>query len=155
MQSKAKTVSAYLRELPPERRTALLVVRKVILKHLPKGYEESMQYGMIGYSVPLKRYPKGYLGDKKTPLPYAGLASQKNHMAVYLMNIYGDKKATKWFKNEYKKSIPGRAGKKLDMGKSCVRFRKLKDLPLPLIGKAIARTSVKDLIIYYEHARKR
>ena len=107
-----------------------------------------MQYGMIGYVVPLKRYPKGYLGDKKTPLPYAALASQKHHMAVYLMNIYGNRKLEKWFLKEYKAS-----GKKLDMEKSCVRFKKLDDLPLGLIGKAIAATPLAECIAMYEEAR--
>jgi len=150
MRSEAMTVSAYLQELSLEKRAALLAVRKTILKNLPKGYQEAMQYGMIGYSVPLKRYPKGYLGDKKTPLPYAGLASQKNHMSVYLMSIYANKQAERWFRTEYKKS-----GKKLDMGKSCVRFRKLENLLLSLIGKTIAKTSVKELITYYERSRPR
>lgn len=126
-----------------------MAVRKTILKHLPKGYEERMQYGMIGYSVPLKRYPAGYLGQKDVPLPYAALASQKNYMSIYLMNIYGDKKAEKWFREAYKAS-----GKKLDMGKSCVRFKKLEDVPLDVIGKAIAQTPVEALIKAYEKARK-
>ena len=150
MQSNATTVRDYLAELPPERRKAIQEVRKVIKKNLPKGYKEVMQYGMIIYVVPLKRYPQGYLNDKKTPLPYASLASQKNHMAVYLMSIYGDKKLLSWFNKAYKAS-----GKKQDMGKSCVRFRKLENLPLDVIGQAIAKVSVDDLIKMYETARKR
>ena len=148
--SKAKTVAEYLAELTPERREAVEVVRKVILDNVPAGYEETMQYGMISYVVPLKRYPAGYLGKADVPLCYAGLAAQKNYISLYLMNIYGDKKAEAWFKEEYKKS-----GKKLDMGKSCVRFKKLEDVPLDVIGEAIARTSIDDFIAQYERARKK
>jgi hypothetical protein len=160
MQSKAKTVKEYLEELSKDRREALEKVRRVIRKNLPKGYEESMQYGMIGYGVPLKLYPAGYLGDKKTLLPYAALASQKNHMAVYLMNIYGNKETQKWFDGEVEKwqnvaPRQARGKKKLDMGKSCVRFRKIDDLPLDLIGKAVAKTSVKKCIEIYEKSRKK
>lgn len=147
MRSTAKTVREYLAALPKDRRVALQAVRRVIVENLPKGYEETMQYGMIGYVVPLSLYPKGYLGKKDTPLPYAALASQKRHMAVYLMNIYADRdrKAEQWFKKAYEAS-----GKKMDVGKSCVRFRKLEDLPLDVIGKAVARTPVKDYIAAYE-----
>jgi len=152
MKSNAKTVGEYLKSLPADRREVISVVRKEILKNLPPGYQEQMQYGMIGYSVPTTLYPAGYLNDKKTPLPYAALASQKNHMAVYLMNIYGygESSVRKWFEAEYKKT-----GKKLDVGKSCVRFTKLENLPVKLIGKAIARVSVKDFIAYYEKSRKK
>ncbi len=149
MKSSAKTAKEYLDQLPPDRRTAIEAVRKVILKNLPKGYEETMQYGMISYVVPLARYPDGYLGRKNEPLPYASLASQKNHMAIYLMTIYGDKKAEAWFKNAYKTG-----GKKLDMGKSCVRFKKLDDLALDVIGNAIALIPVEDYIRRYEQTRK-
>lgn len=149
MQSKATTVKEYLESLPEDRRKAISAVRKEILKNLPKGYEEVMQYGMIGYVVPLSIYPAGYLGKKDVPLPYAALASQKNYMSVYLMNIYGDKKGEEWFKKAYAKS-----GKKLDMGKSCVRFKKLEDLPLEVIGEAVGRTSVEEMIRGYERARR-
>jgi len=147
MQSKAKTVNEYLKALPADWRKAISTVRKTILKSLPKGYKEIMQYGMIGYVVPLKLFPQGYLGDKTIPLPYAGLASQKNHMSVYLMGVYSEK-SDKWFRELYKKS-----GKKLDMGRSCVRFKKLENLPLDVIGKAIARTSVKSFIKSYKQSR--
>jgi hypothetical protein len=145
MISKAKTVDKYLAELPEDRRAAIQAVRLVILKNLDKGYEEGMQYGMIGYYVPYKLYPAGYHCDPKQPLPFASLASQKNHMAVYLMCIYGSPKDEEWFRKEWAKT-----GKKLDMGKSCVRFRKLEDLPLDVIGKAVARVPVKEYIGYYE-----
>ncbi len=148
--SKAKSVAEYLKQLPPERREAVEAVRTTILKNLPKGYEETMGYGMIGYVVPLKLYPRGYLDKPDMPLPYAGLASQKNYMSLYLMAIYADSKAERWFRKEYRAS-----GKKLDMGKSCVRFKKLDDLPLDLIGKAIAYMPVKTFIGYHEKYRNR
>lgn len=145
MQSKAKTVAQYLKELPPDRREAIAAVRKVILDNLPKGYEEGMTYGMIGYYVPHSIYPAGYHCDPSQPLPFANLASQKNYMSVYMMTVYG--KNEEWFRAEYKKT-----GKKLDMGKCCVRFKKLDDLPLDLIGRAIAKVSVKEHIAQYESA---
>ncbi len=146
VQSKAKTVEAYLAELPPDRREAISAVRKVILENLPKGYEEAMNWGMICYQVPLARCPDTYNGQ---PLGIAALASQKRYMSIYLMNVYGDKKTEAWFRAGFKK-----AGKKLDMGKSCVRFKKLDDLPLELIGQAVARAPVEALIAAYEKARK-
>jgi len=148
MQSKAKTVDEYLKSLPPDRRIAIERVRSTILKNLPSGYEEGMQYGMIGYFVPLSLYPKGYLNKRDVPLPFASLASQKNHMAVYLLNIYSIPKLAKWFTREYKKT-----GKKMDMGKSCVRFRTLENLPLELIGKAVSKTTPKEFIKIYEASR--
>ena len=143
--TKAQTVNDYLAELPPERRVAIDAVRKVILDHLPDGFEETMHFGMIGYVIPLERYPVTY---NQQPLMYAALASQKNYMSLYLMNIYGDAEAQQWFTGEYRAR-----GKKLDMGKSCVRFKKLEDLPIELIGKAIARTNVGDFIQLYEDSR--
>ncbi|MGH8003236.1 MAG: DUF1801 domain-containing protein [Limisphaerales bacterium] len=150
MQSKAKTVKEYLAELSPERRAAIQAVRDVILKNLPKGYEEVMQYGMIGYVVPHSIYPAGYHCDPKQPLPFAALASQKNHMAIYFMHIYMNKDAQDWFTKAYKAS-----GKKLDMGKSCVRFKKLEELPLEVIGRAVAWMPVKEYIAQYEKARNK
>ena len=131
MQSKAKTVAQYLSALPKDRREALKAVRSTILKNLPKGYAEGMQNGAIGYFVPHSIYPPGYHCDPKQPLPFGGLASQKNHMAIYLMCVYSDPELEAWFREAWAKT-----GKKLDMGKSCVRFKKLEYLPLDLIGKA-------------------
>lgn len=148
VQSRAATVAEYLAELPDDRRQAIAAVREVILKNLPQGYQEVMSYGMIGYVVPHALYPPGYHCKPSLPLPFASLASQKNHMAVYLMSIYGHKPTESWFVKEYKAS-----GKKLDMGKSCVRFKKLDDLPLELIGKAIARVPVEKWIAIYEQCR--
>jgi hypothetical protein len=146
-QSKAETVAEYLAELSPERAEAIKAVRQVVLDNLPDGYEETMQYGMIGYVIPLETYPVTYNGQA---LSYAALASQKNYMSLYLMNVYGEAGTARWFVEAYKAT-----GKKLDMGKSCVRFRKLEDLPLGLVGQAIARTPVAEYIKSYEASRSR
>jgi uncharacterized protein YdhG (YjbR/CyaY superfamily) len=140
--SKATTVAKYLAELPPDRRAAIAKVRETILANLPEGYEEGMQFGMIGYCVPLSRFPNTYNGQ---PIGIAALASQKQYMALYLMSVYGDPKTEAWFRDAFAK-----AGKKLDMGKSCVRFKKLEDLPLDVIGQTIARVSVDQLIAQVE-----
>ena len=150
MKSKAKTVKEYLEELPEDRRKAIEAVRRVIKKNLPKGYIENMAWGMIGYAVPLKLYPAGYGGKKDVPLPYAALGNQKNYMAVYLMGIYATNKEQDWFRKAYVST-----GKKLDMGKGCIRFKKLEDLPLNVIGNAIAMVSVKQYIDRYETARSK
>lgn len=145
MQSTAKTVKEYLAGLPDDRRAAIEAVRRVILKSLPKGYEEAMGYGMLAYVVPHRLWPAGYHCDPKQPLIYAALASQKNHMALYLMCAYGDREVDAWFRAAYKAS-----GKKLDMGKSCVRFKKLEDLPLDVIGEVVARVPVAAFLNRYE-----
>lgn len=147
MQSKATTVPQYIRELPADRKSAIKAVRKVMRDSMPRGYQEGMQYGMIGYFVPHSRYPAGYHCDPTQPLPFAHLASQKNHMAIYLFGLYADAKVEDWFRKEWAKT-----GKKLDMGKSCIRFRKLDDLPLELIGRAIAKMPVDQMIHQYEAA---
>lgn len=151
MQSKAKTAEKYLLELPEVRRIQLQAVRDVILKNLPEGYEESMSYGMIVYAVPLTRYPAGYLGNPKIPLSYVALAAQKHYVVVYLDDIHPPEgvAAESWFMQAYKAS-----GKKMDIGKCCVRFKKLDDLPLELIGKAVARTPVDVRIKAYEKTRR-
>ena len=146
MRSSAKTVEEYLDDLPPDRLEALESVREVILANLPEGYEEAMNWGMITYQVPLSRYPDTY---NKQPLMMAALASQKNHMAVYLTGVYADDDSREEFVTAYKET-----GKRLDMGKSCVRFRKLDDLPVELIGDAIARFSVDEFIDLNERARR-
>ena len=120
-------------------------MREVILANLPAGYQECIHCGMIGYVVPHSLYPAGYHVDPKQPLQYAVLASQKNHMALYLMTVYGDPETEQWFRKAYQA-----AGKRLDMGKSCVRFKKLDDLPLDVIGQVIARTPVRDYIARIE-----
>ena len=143
MQSKAATVEQYLAELPEDRRAAIEAVRKVILENLDEDYEEGIQYGMIGYFVPHRVFPAGYHCDPKQPLPFAGLASQKNYMSLYLMCIYGDSNHLKWFQDAWAKT-----GKKLDMGKSCIRFKKVDDLALAVIAEAIRRVPAKK---YIEH----
>ena len=144
MQSNAQTVDEYLAGLPEDRRIAISTVRDVILKNLPKGYEEGMQYGMIGYYVPHSIFPAGYHCDPKQPLNYASLGSQKNHMALYLMCVYGDSEHAQWFKQAWEAT-----GKKLDMGKACVRFKKLDDLPLDVIGESIARVPCDKYVARY------
>jgi len=145
VQSKAATVEAYLDELPEDRRAAIAAVRAVILENLDPGFEEIMDFGMISYAVPLSRYPKTY---NRKPLMYAALASQKRHMAVYLMGLYANQKVEDWFTQAYAKS-----GKTLDMGKSCVRFKTLHDLPLEVVGEAVARLTAEEFIVMYETAR--
>ncbi|MFC1481547.1 DUF1801 domain-containing protein [Candidatus Neomarinimicrobiota bacterium] len=147
MQSKAKTVAEYLAELADDRRAAIEEVRQIILSNLPEGIEENMNWGMIAYEVPLSVYPSTYNGQ---PLMYAALASQKNHMAVYLTGIYIDKSAQKKFEDAYRST-----GKKYDMGKSCVRFRRLEDLPLKLIGDVIGSTDIASFIADYEASRSK
>lgn len=149
MQSKAKTVKQYLAELPDDRREALQAVRAAILKSLPKGYEEGMMYGAIGYYVPHSIYPPGYHCDPKLPLPFAGLASQKNYLTMSLMCVYADPEHGAWFRDAWVK-----AGKKLDMGKACVRFKKADDVPLKVVGQAVKRVPVKKFIAVYESAVK-
>jgi len=146
-QSAALTVVDYLAELSPERRQLLGAVRHTVLENLPDGYEEVMASGMIGYVIPLERYPKTY---NKLPLVYAALASQKQYMSLYLMNVYGDQDTERWFNDAYKAT-----GKKLDMGKSCVRFKTLNDLPLDVIGQAVARTPLETFIQRYEASRSK
>ncbi len=152
MQSKATTVEDYLLSLPPDRRAAISAVRDVILKNLDGSYEEGMQYGMIGYYVPHRVYPKGYHCDPKQPLPFAALGSQKNYMSLYLMSVYcgcgGDSPSSRhgqWFREAWSKS-----GKKLDIGKACIRFKKVDDLPLDLIGEAVHRVPAATYIQFCE-----
>ena len=138
MKSESTTVADYLAKLPPDRRQSIEQVREIILKNLPEGYEEVMNWGMITYQVPLEIYPDTY---NKKPLMSAALANQKNHMAVYLTGIYMDEKLNQEFEDSYKKT-----GKRYDVGKSCVRFRKLDDLPLPLIGESIKAMEMKEFV---------
>ncbi len=147
MMTNGSLIDEYLAHLPEDRRVALEIVRETILKNLPEGYEESMNWGMITYQVPLSTYPDTY---NKQPLMYAALASQKNHMAVYITAPYMIPGELERFVAEYKAT-----GKKLDMGKSCVRFKKLEDLPLDVIGKSIASTPMQTLIDHAKTARSK
>jgi uncharacterized protein YdhG (YjbR/CyaY superfamily) len=150
MQSKAATVADYLASLPEDRRKEIEKVRAVILKNLDKDFREGMSYGMIGYAVPHSIFPAGYHCDPKQPLPYAGLASQKNHMSIYMMGLYigaTDEKPSEllsWFKDAWAKT-----GKKLDMGKACIRFKKADDLALDVLGEAFKRLPAKKYIETY------
>src|SRR5215213_5297496 len=145
MTSNAKTPDEYLASLPEDRRAAIAAVRDVILKNLDPDYSERVFYGMLGYVVPHSLFPAGYHCDPTKPLCYAGLASQKNYMSIYLMCIYGDAEQAKWFNDAWKKT-----GKKLDMGKSCIRFKKLDDVALDVIGEAIKRVPAKKYIAHYQ-----
>jgi len=142
MQSDAKTVQEYLNNLPQNRKVPIEKVREVILKNIPDGIEEAMNWGMISYQVPLSTHPDTYNGQ---PLLFAALASQKNHMAVYLSAIYSDEKLRKDFIARYKLT-----NKRMDLGKSCVRFKKVEDLPLDLIGEVIAAMDLDTFIMTYE-----
>ncbi|MGQ0614146.1 MAG: DUF1801 domain-containing protein [Planctomycetaceae bacterium] len=141
------TVKDYLASLSEDRRAAISKVRAAVNKGLPKGYKEGVQYGMIGWFVPHELHPAGYHCDPKQPLPFAGLGSQKSHMSLHLMCVYGDEKLRKWFEQEWKKS-----GKKLDMGKACVRFKKAEDVPLDVISETVARVPVAGYLAHYQAA---
>lgn len=151
MQSKASTVDEYIAELPEVRREAMSQLRKVIKKNLPKGFKETMGYGMMGYCVPHSLYPAGYHCKPEDPLPFMGLASQKNFIAVYHMGVYADPKLLKWFTDEFAKQAKG----KLDMGKSCIRFKKPELIPYTLIGELASKMSPDEWIRIYEKNIKR
>ena len=146
-QRNANSVDEYLQMLPQERKAAINAVREAILENLPTGYEETFQHGMLCYVIPLSTYPVTY---NKMPLVFAALASQKSYMTIYLMNIYSNTVDEEWFVDRYRAS-----GKKLNMGKSCVRFKKLEDLPIQLIGEAVSRTPVSAFIQMYESSRRK
>ncbi len=150
MQSKAKTVTEYIDSLPPERKQIIGAIRKVILKNLPKGFQEEMNYGMIGYVVPHKIYPDGYHCDPTLPLPFLSVASQKNFIAIYHMGIYAQPKLLEWFQDEWR----AHSTKKLDMGKSCIRIKKPEDVPLDLIGELVTKMTPQQWIGIYEKAFK-
>jgi Domain of unknown function (DU1801) len=150
MQSSATTVASYLAELPPDRKAALQAILKVIRKNIDPAFKEGMQYGMIGWHVPRKLYPAGYHCDPKQPLPFAGLASQKNYMSLYMGCLYTDGSELARFQKNWRAT-----GKKLDMGKCCIRFKKLDDLPLEVIGEAFARIKVQRFIADYELSKPR
>lgn len=151
MQSKATTPEAYIAEMPEDRQKAFSKLRSVIKKNLPKGFKEGMGYGMMGYSVPHSKYPAGYHCDPKQPLPFMGIASQKNFIAVYHMGIYCMPELQKWFVREHAKASP----KKLDMGKSCIRYKKPEDIPFELIGELATKVTPDEWIKQYEKALKR
>lgn len=151
MTSSATTPEAYIESLPPERRETVQQLHQVIVRNLPKGFAAIMNYGMLGYVVPHSLYPGGYHCDPKLPLPFAGLAAQKNFIALYHMGIYADAELLNWFTAEYAKQVPA----KLDMGKSCIRFKKPEHIPLKLVGQLMKKMTVKDWIKLYESNIKR
>ncbi|MBD1398064.1 DUF1801 domain-containing protein [Pontibacter sp. JH31] len=151
MQSTASTPELYLAELPEERQHIMTALRDVIRENLPAGFEEVMSYGMLGYAVPHTLYPAGYHCDPKQPLPFMSIASQKRHIAVYHMGMYADEKLLDWFKEEYSKH----SNTKLDMGKSCIRFKKPEQVPLALIGELASKMTPQEWVQVYESQIKR
>jgi uncharacterized protein YdhG (YjbR/CyaY superfamily) len=146
MRSKSDTIAQYLDEIPAERKQAVEKLRDTILQNLPKGFSETISYGMLGYVVPHEIYPAGYHCDPKLPLPFINIASQKNFIALYHMGIYASPETLQWFVEAYPKHSKG----KLDMGKSCIRFKKVDDIPYQLIGDLAKKFTVQDWIDLYE-----
>jgi hypothetical protein len=151
MQTESLTPDNYINNIPDERKEAFTKLRKVILDNLPEGFEETMSYGMIGYVVPHSTYSKGYHCNPKLPLPFLSIASQKNFIAVYHMGIYADKPLYDWFITEY----PKFSNTKLDMGKSCIRFKKINEIPFDLIAELATKMNPKQWIELYESAFKK
>lgn len=151
MQSKATNVEAYLEEIPEPRKSAFKKLRETIIEHLPKGFEETINYGMIGYVVPLKTFPKGYHANPKLPLPFVNIANQKNYIALYHLGIYANEALLDWFKAEY----PNHSQRKLDMGKSCIRFKNPEHIPYGLIGELMEKISMEDWVTSYKEGIKR
>jgi hypothetical protein len=146
MQSKSQTVDNYMNELPEERKAPMQRLREVFNANLPEGFNEEMNYGMIGYVVPHSIYPKGYHCSPELPLPFVNIASQKNFIAVYHMGIYSDEKLLNWFVEEF----PKHSTAKLDMGKSCIRFKKMDQIPFELLGELLTKMTVNQWIERYD-----
>ncbi len=151
MQIEATSPADYINKVPEDRKGPMKKLRSTLRKHLPKGFEETMGYGMIAYVVPHKTYPEGYHCDPKVPLPFINIASQKNFIALYHSGIYANKKLLDWFVAEY----PKHSKRKLDMGKSCIRFKKPEEIPYELIAELAAKMTVEDWITIYEENVKR
>ena len=150
MKYSAESPKDYIDQLPEERKKAFNKLRKTVLDNIPKGFEECMNYGMLGYVVPKSTYPAGYHCDTKLPLPFANIASQKNFIALYHMGIYADQELLQWFQAEYAQQCKY----KLDMGKSCIRFKRMDDIPYDLVGKLMRKMTPNDWITLYESAIK-
>ena len=150
MKYSADSPKDYIDQLPEERKKAFNKLRKTVLDNIPKGFEECMNYGMIGYVVPKSIYPAGYHCDPKLPLPFTNIASQKNFIALYHMGIYADQELLQWFQAEYAQQCKY----KLDMGKSCIRFKRMDDIPYDLVGKLMQKMTPNDWITLYESAIK-
>lgn len=151
MTSDAKTPEEYISALPQDKKDAISKLRKIILKSLPKGFSETISYGMLGYVVPHSIYPDGYHCDPKLPLPFMSIASQKNFVGIYHMGIYANKDLYDWFVNEY----PKHSNRKLDMGKSCIRLKKIEEIPYELIGELASKMTPNEWIKIYENAIKK
>ncbi len=151
MQYKADTVEEYIAQLPKERIEPIKKLRQTILENIPEGFKEQINYGMPGYVVPFETYPDGYHCDPKLPLPFMNFASQKNFIALYHSGIYSDPKLMDWFTSEYPKYVKT----KLDMGKSCVRFKKMDQIPYQLIGELVSKMTPEDWIEKYESVIKK
>ncbi len=150
MRISANSPEDYIDQLPDNRKTVITKLREVINANIPEGFEETINYGMIGWVIPHSDYPEGYHADPKQPLPFINIASQKNHVAVYHSGVYADSKLLNWFKEEYGKHVSG----KPDMGKSCIRFKKMDKIPYELIGKLAGKMSARSWIELYEHLFK-
>lgn len=146
MPSKAKTIDAYFAELPKERQGPMLKLHQTILDNIGTGIKSEMSYGMVGYVIPHSKYPAGYHCDPKLPLPFMSIASQKNFVALYHMGVYADQDIYDWFVAEY----PNYVSTKLDMGKSCIRFKKMDQIPYELIGQLVAKMNAEEWINLYE-----
>ncbi|MBD3630264.1 DUF1801 domain-containing protein [Cyclobacterium sp.] len=144
-------IAAYLESVPESRKNAFTKLRNTIKNHLPEGFEETISYGMIGYVVPLDKYPKGYHADPKLPLPFLNLANQKNYIALYHLGLYTNEALLSWFREEY----PKHSSRKLDMGKSCIRFRQADAIPYELIGQLLEKISMEEWIMSYEKGQKK
>ena len=151
MQYEANTTQEYIDQLPDDRKAPITRIKQILSDHLPKGFKEGIGYKMIAFSVPLSVYPKGYHCNPETPLPFINLASQKNFIALYHMGLYAKKELLDWFVSEY----PKHSKYKLDMGKSCVRFKKIDDIPYDLIAALAQKMTVEDWIEIYENAFKK
>ncbi|GAB4374756.1 MAG: DUF1801 domain-containing protein [Salibacteraceae bacterium] len=151
MRIEASSPDEYISKLPEERQSAMRKLRETIVKNLPGGFEETMSYGMIGYVVPHSIYPAGYHCDPKLPLPFVNIASQKNYIALYHSGVYANPQLKSWFETEYRE----RVGKKPDMGKSCIRFKHVNEIPFDLIGELMRKISCKEWIELYESSIKR
>ena len=147
----AKTHEEYINLVPEDQREAIRKLREVIKRNLPEGFEDKIGYGMIGFVVPLSRYPKGYHTTPGEPLPFIGLAAQKNHIAVYHMSLYANKDLHKWFEEEYAKRVTT----KLDMGKSCIRFKNKRNIPYDLMGELATKVTVEEYVAWYEEAMEK
>ncbi|GIV27225.1 MAG: hypothetical protein KatS3mg027_1039 [Bacteroidia bacterium] len=145
---KVHSVEEYINSLPEDRKIVIQNIRQVILKNLPEGFQETISYGMIGYVVPHSIYPKGYHCNPKEPLPFISIASQKGHIAIYHLGLYADQSLKQWFTNE----LSQHSKSKLDIGKSCIRFKKINEIPYDLIGKLCTKMSVQNWISLYEKA---